>query len=169
MNEVLYQFELDKKYIEEYPLETTEGTKKMIKTYHINAVNSRNAYVNNKIDEYNDLKEKIYEELQIRVNALTPTDSSDNYTILNNQLKVYEQIIKYNNNINSVYEKLDFDKIITEMGDIGVTDLTKVNGLIKQVLDIFSSANINSAFPPPNSSLNTSPKFLFITSNCFAN
>ena len=52
MNEVLYQFELDKKYIEEYPLESTEGTKKMIKTYHINAVNSRNAYVNNKIEEY---------------------------------------------------------------------------------------------------------------------
>ena len=33
MNELLYQFDLDKKYIEEYPLETTEGTKKMIKTY----------------------------------------------------------------------------------------------------------------------------------------
>ncbi len=45
MNEVLYQFELDKKYIEEFPLETTEGTKKMIKNYHIKAVIRRNHFV----------------------------------------------------------------------------------------------------------------------------
>lgn len=142
MNEVLYQFELDKKYIEEYPLETTEGTKKMIKTYHINAVSSRNAYINNKIEEYNDLKDKVYQEMQKRVDNLTPTDTSNNYININNQIKLYEQIIKYNNNINNVYEKLDFDKIITEMGDIDVTDLSEVNDLIKQVLDIFASANI---------------------------
>ena len=143
MNEVLYQFELDKKYIEEYPLESTEGTKKMIKTYHINAVNSRNAYVNNKIEEYTTLQEQVYEELQKRVIALIPSDSSEKYTNLNNQKKVYEQIIKYNNNINSVYEKLDFDKIITEIGDIDVTDLSEVNELIKKVLDTFASANIS--------------------------
>ena len=32
-----------------------------------------------------------------------------------------------------------------------------------------SSVSLSSAFPPPNNSLNTSPKFLFIILNCFSN
>ena len=75
MNELLYQFDLDKKYIEEYPLETTEGTKKMIKTYHINAINSRNAYVNNKIEMYEEIKQDILNHIKGRVETLTPQDT----------------------------------------------------------------------------------------------
>lgn len=143
MNEVLYQFELDKKYIEEFPLETTEGTKKMIKNYHINAVNSRNAYVKNKTEEYIELKDKVYQELERRVIELTPKENNDQYINIEKGIKSYKDIIKYNNKYNTIYEKLDFDKIITDMGDIDIANLSEVNNFIKQILEIFTSANIN--------------------------
>lgn len=142
MNEKLYQFELDKKYIEEYPLETTEGTKKVIKTYHINAVNSRNAYINNKIEEYTILKNQIYEELKERSESLTPKDSTNNFINIRNSILSYNNIIKNNNKYNSIYEKLDFDKIITDIGDIDISNLVEVNNLIKKVISIFAKASI---------------------------
>ena len=142
MNEKLYQFELDKKYIEEYPLETTEGTKKVIKTYHINAVNSRNAYINNKVEEYTILKNQIYEELKEKSESLTPKDSTNNFLNIRNSILSYNNIIKNNNKYNSIYEKLDFDKIITDIGDIDISNLVEVNNLIKKVISIFTNASI---------------------------
>lgn len=142
MNEKLYEFELDKKYIEEYPLETTEGTKKVIKTYHINAVNSRNAYINNKVEQYTILKNQIYEELGKRVEALTPKDSTENFINIRNNIIEYNEIIKNNNKYNSIYEKLDMDKVITDIGDIDISNLVEVNNLIKKIFLIYESAGI---------------------------
>lgn len=143
MNEKLYQFELDKKYIEEYPLETTEGTKKVIKTYHINAVSSRNAYVNNKLEEYTELKNQVYEELNKRVESLIPKETTNNYINLRNTIISYDNIIKNNNRFNTIYEKLDLDKIITDIGDIDISNLVEVNNLIKRVFAIYTNAGIN--------------------------
>ena len=143
MNEVLYQFELDKKYIDEFPLETTEGTKKMIKSYHINAINSRNAFVNNKIEEYTSLKDRIYKELERRVEILTPKENNEQYINIDSNIKIYKDIIKNNNDINTIYEKLDFDKVITDMGDIDISNLSEVNNFIKKIIDVFTSANIS--------------------------
>ena len=116
MNELLYEFDLDKKYIDEYPLETTEGTKKMIKTYHINAINSRNAYVNNKIEKYEEIKQDILNHIKERVEKLTPQDTSNNYININNVINKYKNIIKLNSEYNTIYEKLGLDKIISDIG-----------------------------------------------------
>ena len=143
MNELLYEFDLDKKYIDEYPLETTEGTKKMIKTYHINAVNSRNAYVNNKIEKYEEIKQDILNHIKERVEKLTPQDTSNNYININNVINNYKNIIKLNSEYNTIYEKLGLDKIISDIGDIDLSDLSKVNTLISDTLNIYSKASIS--------------------------
>lgn len=143
MNELLYQFDLDKKYIEEYPLETTEGTKKMIKTYHINAINSRNAYVNNKIEMYEEIKQDILNHIKGRVETLTPQDTSSNYININNLIDNYKNIIRLNSEYNTIYEKLGFDKIINDIGDIDLSDLSQVNSLINDTLNIYTKASIS--------------------------
>ena len=142
MNNVLKFIEEDKKYIEEFPLETTEGTKKVIRDYHIKAVNSLNEYINGKIKEYEGIKKASYEELKRRVEEEIPKDSTSEYIHLNEQIITYKRLMNYSNKTNTVYEKLDFDKIYSNIGDIDISNLTKVNSLINKVINIFRKANI---------------------------
>lgn len=142
MNDILYEFEKDKKYIEEFPLESTEGTKKMMKNYHTNAVNSRNAYVNNKIGEYSNILHTIYAEINRRVNDMIPTDTSSEYTEINRKINSLKKIIKYNNRYNDIYEKLDIDKTVNNISDNGISDFSKVNALISKVIRLFEKASI---------------------------
>ena len=142
MNEVLNLFEEDKKYIEEYQLETTTGTKKIMKTYHINAVNSRNAYINNKVEEYTSLKKAVYEEMQRRVDALMPKDTTANYTAIKERINVYKNVIKNTNEHNTIYEKLDFDKIVNNINDIDISNLSRVDLMIRRVIALFKQASI---------------------------
>lgn len=142
MNDILYEFEKDKKYIEEFPLESTEGTKKMMKNYHINAINSRNAYVNKKISEYSNILHQIYVEINKRVNDMIPTDTSSEYTEVNRKINALKKIIKYNNKFNDIYEKLDIDKTVNNISDNGISDFSKVNALIGRIIRLFNRANI---------------------------
>lgn len=143
MNDLLNEFEKDKKYIEEFPLESTEGTKKMMKNYHINAVNSRNAYVNKKIGKYSNILHDIYVEINKRVNEMIPTDTSSEYTDANRRINALKKIIKYNNRYNDIYEKLDIDKTVNNISDNGISDFSKVNALIGKIVRLFTKASIN--------------------------
>lgn len=142
MNQYLTQFEEDKKYIEEFQLESTTGTKKMMKTFHINAVNSRNAFVEGKLEKYTDLRDRIYNEMESRVNALIPADSTANYIDLKDRILNYRIIFDYNNEFNDIYNKLNFDNIVNDIDDIDVSDFTRVNEFIDKIIDLFDRAEI---------------------------
>lgn len=143
MNIVLEQIEEEIKYIDEYPLTTTSGTEKVMEKYHESAVEKRNAYIDKKIEYYTLLQELIYNELNNRYNSLLPTDSSKDYEDLNKKIDTFKKILKYNNQFNDVYEKLDLDKIVSNINDSDVTDLSRVNSLIDRLLSIFEKASIN--------------------------
>lgn len=143
MNEVLYEFETEKKYIEEFQLESTTGTKKMMQNYHINAINSRNAYINNKIEEYESLKSEVYEEMQKRVQSLIPQDTDDNYREDKNKIKMFRKAYCLDNKYNDIYHKLDIDKVYYDISDIDVADFQKVNTLIQKIIETFKNASIS--------------------------
>lgn len=142
MNDYLNQFEEDKKYIEEFQLESTTGTKKMMKTYHINAVNSRNAFVEKKLEKYQDLRSRLYNEMEKRVNALIPADSTSNYADLKDRILNYRIIFDYNNEFNDIYNKLGFDNIINDIDDAGVTDFNRINEFVDKIINLFDRAEI---------------------------
>ena len=142
MNNLLSRFEEDRNYIETYPLETTEGTQKVMHDYHVSAINALNAFIEKRVLEYTELKEKIFQELKRRKDEVTPVDTSDNYKPLLDKINIYKTIIKYDNPYNNVYEKLDFDKIVNNIGDVDTSNLTKVNTLIGKVIELFNQANI---------------------------
>ncbi len=142
MNNYLTQFEEDKKYIEEFQLESTTGTKKMMRTYHINAVNSRNAFVKGKLEKYNDLRDRIYKEMESRVNALIPADSTANYIVLKERILNYRIIFDYNNEFNDIYNKLNFDNIVNDIDDLEVSDFARVNAFVDKIINLFKCAGI---------------------------
>lgn len=142
MIDYITQFDEDKKYIEEFQLESTTGTKKMMKTFHINAVNSRNAFVNGKLEKYNDLRSRIYDEMESRVNALIPADSTANYIDLKERILNYRIIFDYNNEFNDIYNKLNFDNIVNDIDDTDVTDFGRINELVDKIVNLFDRADI---------------------------
>ncbi len=142
MNDIIKSFEKDKKYIEEFPLESKEGTKKMMKKFHNNAINSRNAFVNERIDFYSKISHDIYMEINKRVNDMIPTDTTSQYVEINRSINALKKTIKYNNTINDIYEKLDIDKVVNNINDNGISDFSKVNALIGQIIRLFEKANI---------------------------
>ncbi len=142
MNIVLEQIEEELKYLEEFPLNTTTGTEEVMQNYHKMAVETRNAFVNKKIKYYTEFKNLILQNIQDRYDKLVPKDSSANYTELNKKIESFKKILKYRNEFNDVYEKLDFDKFVSNINDTDVTNLWRVNSLIDRIFDIFKNASV---------------------------
>ena len=67
--------DISKNHIENFQLDSTEGTKRTKAKFRTMAISQRNSYVRKKIEEFSDLKLKVIDELKNRYNQLMPVEN----------------------------------------------------------------------------------------------
>ena len=140
-NLVLRQIEIDNNHITNFPLETSEGTKRIKDRFHKNAVNEINAYINRQKEYFNKYEEAVFKDLLKRVDNIYPSDLTDSYNIRKNDLVSVEELVKFNNKVCTFKYKLGFDFLLSSINEN--ISLAKLNDVILKYIEKFNLANIN--------------------------
>ena len=133
--------EIDVNHINNFVLDTDEGTKRIKDRFHKNAVNERNEYVERQKKSFLNVKEKINEELIRRANDIFPKDMSDIYQNRQNELEKLEKLVLFGNNIISFRYKLGLEFLISSIKDD--ISLVELNKLLNDFINIIKSSGIN--------------------------
>ena len=64
---IMKLIEIDKNHIENYVLETEEGTKRFKEKFHLKAINERNEYINREIKQFTQYKDRLETEIEERI------------------------------------------------------------------------------------------------------
>ncbi len=142
-NEILKKIEENTKYINEFKLETTKGTKKVIEEFKRDAQNKRNEFVNKEIDKFSKLKSEFYNELKERYTNNYPKDYSFEKEKLIDKVNEFTEIIKFNDPSMDTPTKLGLTTIENDLLDYEANNLMMINQLLKKAISIFRRASIN--------------------------
>ena len=136
----VHKMEVDHNHIDNFVLETTEGTKRTKAKFHREASEQRNAYINTQLSIYQKALVEIRSEMARRFEKLMPSDNGTLYT--GELLKVDNllNLVKLNSDISNCFKlKLDFivssitndtslqnlnytiDSFISRMKKVGIT------------------------------------------------
>ena len=88
-NYILNEIDIDKNHIDNFVLDTEEGTKKMKEAFHVKACNERNAYVNSRKEVFLSYQKYIYDELNRRNNNMAPEDMTETFDKRNKEKPVH--------------------------------------------------------------------------------
>lgn len=131
---------IDKKHIENFVLETEEGTKRYKEKFHLKAVNDRNSYIKREKEIFEQYLNDIKIEITERVKKLMPSDNEVKYKNDKSEINQLLNLVKLNANISSSF-KLKLDYIIANITKN--TPLEDVNQLLKKFIQNFSKLGIN--------------------------
>lgn len=134
------KIEIDRNHIDNFVLETTEGTKRTKAKFHREASEQRNAYVERQLSFFQECLKEAKNEMAKRVQELIPEDRSNEYTADLLTVDNLLDLVKLNSNIsNRLKLKLDFivssitedtslqnlnviiDSFIKRMGKLGIS------------------------------------------------
>ena len=118
---------IDKKHIDNYVLETTEGTKRTKDKFYREASEQRNVYVRNQLTVFQQALSAIKNEMSKRFNNLMPVDHTEDYAKDLLKIDRYLDLVKLNANM-SCFFKLDFDFIVSSIRDN--TSLEELNQIL---------------------------------------
>ncbi len=142
MNKYVECIEQIKTEINNYPLEITSGTKKMIKDYNLKAKTERNNIVENLIKQYQEDKEFLKQYLKEKSNQIFPETSSEKIKMNENKLELLRKVIQYNNIYNDIYDKSNYVKTTYNIDDIENSDLKEANNTLLYVINKFKKAGV---------------------------
>ncbi len=114
-DKILSEIDIDKDYIEKFPLETDEGTKNIREKYHKKAIKDRNNYVNKEIDKFRDYGIQVYEEMQRRFKSLMPTDKSMVFEEGKAKLNDLEQLLVLSSDYLDSEYTLGFSSLLSKL------------------------------------------------------
>ncbi len=143
ISQYLTNFEESKKVLEGFPLEITQGTKRMIEKYHKNAIEKRNEVVSEQVEKYKIDLDTVKSVLIDRMNEMLPEGPSADIDINRNTLKLLKKVINYNNEYNDVYDKTNLEKVICNIDDIENYDLKESNRVLFSIISKLENASIN--------------------------
>lgn len=136
---VIKEININKNHIDNFILDTKEGTKRVKEKFHRNAVIERNNYINKENIKFKNYKVLIQNEMVTRLKRIMPIDKTNQYNKeLSNVNKLFE-LVKLTCNISNSF-KLKLDFIISSIND--ETSLDELNMAIKKFLDKFKEINI---------------------------
>ncbi len=137
---IVRKIEIDKNHIENFPLETEDGTKRAKEKYHVNQVNQRNSYVKKEIELFEVYKNNIEEEFRKRLKLKMPNDKSEYYAVKEKEILNLLDTVKFNADISNSF-KLDIDFILAKIND--ETSLEELNNLILEYINKFREYGIS--------------------------
>lgn len=131
---LIQKIEQTKQTIENYPLEISEGTKKMKKEYHERAIENRNAYILNQKKEYSEYLKIIHEILNKRKDDMIPNTDLEIIESKKNEIEKYHKIIRYSENERKTEDKLGYLPIILRIQDKDHIDLEYINIRLNEII-----------------------------------
>ena len=124
---ILEQIEIDKTHINDFPLETEEGTKRAKEKFYEKAVTERNQYVEKQIQTFEEYSNEAIEEIKKRYQEQLPISKEETFQGEKDKLKEYFELVKLNANLSdSFHLKLDF--LIASIKDH--TSLEELNNIL---------------------------------------
>ncbi len=137
---IMKLIDIDKVHIENFVLETEEGTKRYKEKFYFKSVNDRNEYVNRQISIFKKYLNDIENEMVERVNKLMPINKSVKHEKAENEIEQLLNLVFLNANCSSSF-KLKLDYIVADITKD--TSLEDVHKLIKKFIQQFSILGIN--------------------------
>ena len=137
---ILEQIEIDKTHIDDFPLETEEGTKRAKEKFYEKAVIERNQYVNRQIKIFEEYSNAALEEIKKRYNEQIPKSREEEFKIEKEKVKEYFELVKLNADISDPFHlKLDF--LIASIKDD--TSLEELNNILFLFIEEMKKNGIN--------------------------
>ena len=130
---------IDRSHIEDFILETDEGTKVFKEKFKTDATIRRNKYVNEQLTLFGEYKNLVLEELRIRYEKIMPKDKSDIYDEDRKHEGELLDALIYNTN-SSVSFRLGLAYIVASITED--TTLEKMNDYISEFIGKFKSYGI---------------------------
>lgn len=136
------EIEVNENHIDNFPLETETGTKKLKEKFHKKAVEERNAYIKKEIPKFKDYQRETYQQLDNYVKSVFPIDKTQEYEDTSKKIEEIFNIIPYVDDKIALETKLGFAHIFYELSERIEASLTVINQSIKSFINIMKSANI---------------------------
>ena len=143
---------IDKRHIDNYVLETTEGTKRTKEKFYREASEQRNVYVRNQLTIFQQALTAIKNEMSKRYNNLMPVDHTEEYAKDLLKIDRYLDLVKLNSNM-SCFFKLDLDFIVSSITDN--TSLEELNQILGRFVKKMQEVGIALSYHDFNYSMFT--------------
>lgn len=136
------EIEINENHINNFPLETETGTKKMKEKFHHKAVQERNSYIQKELIKFKDYQRATYQELDQYVKSVFPKDKGKEYEAEENKLSELLCMIPATNDIISIEMNLGFAHIFYLLSVENETSLNKINNCIIDFIQKMQDAKI---------------------------
>ena len=136
------EIEVNENHINNFPLETETGTKKMKEKFHRKAVEERNAYIEKEIPKFKEYQKQAYKELYSYVQANTPEDKSNQYNEEQQNLEELLKILPLTNDKISLEMKLGYAHIFYELSEEAGASLKVINACLLDFIQKMKDAQI---------------------------
>lgn len=103
-------------HVENFPLETNEGTKRVKEKFFQKAASELNEYIDEKIDYYEHILGSVQTEISERLQKIMPRDKSQYYATESFDVDVYLDILRINLDVSNSF-RLKLDDIISSIRD----------------------------------------------------
>lgn len=133
---------INENHINNFPLETETGTKKMKEKFHRNAVKERNAYIEKELIKFKEYQKSTYQELYSYVQANMPEDKSNQYKEDQQNLEEMIKILPLTNDKISLEIKLGYAHIFYELSEEAGASLKVINACILDFVQKMKDAQI---------------------------
>ena len=136
------EIEVNENHINNFPLETETGTKKMKEKFHRKAVEERNTYIEKEIPKFKEYQKQAYKELYSYVQANTPEDKNNQYNEEQQNLEEMLKILPLTNDKISLEMKLGYAHIFYELSEEAGASLKVINTCILDFIQKMKDAQI---------------------------
>lgn len=137
--DVLNIIDIDKNHIDNFPMETEEGTKRTKDKFYRNAVQERNSYIQKQQVLFQHYLVDIENEMVQRVKQLSPQDKTEEYNKSQKEVDQLLDLVILNSNISNSF-KLGLDYIVSGINN--ETSLENLNEIIKKFIERLSEVNV---------------------------
>ena len=136
------EIEINENHINNFPLETETGTKKMKEKFHRNAVKERNAYIEKELIKFKEYQKSTYQKLNSYVQANMPEDKNNQYNEEQQNLEEMLKILPLTNDKISLEMKLGYAHIFYELSEEAGASLKVINTCILDFIQKMKDAQI---------------------------
>lgn len=137
---IVKEINVDKNHIENFTLESENGTKRLRDKFYRNAVADRNKYVEKQKIRFDYLLKRVYFEMDSRINKLMPLNNDSMFDELNNDIDKYENLVIESNDKLSVAVKMKLEILLSAITD--TISLDQLNDYLTMFIQMFKEANI---------------------------
>lgn len=136
---IVKEININKVHIDNFKMDTNQGTKRVKEKFHKEAVVNRNNYINKENIKFSNYKILLENEMVKRIKRLMPVDKTNEYNEEEKRVNELFELVKLKCNISDTF-KLGLDYIVSSFEN---TSLDEMNMLIKKFIDTFKSFGIN--------------------------